>query len=231
MTFFLDRWACWTAQDSPDGVPALDFLPSRTRKRMSSLSRIVMHVGHSLLEGTQVNDVVFASRFGEITRQLTVTEGLIEEDEVTPTNFSYSVFNTPVAVLSLTEGLEGITRAVYAGERSLAQGLMQSILILASGAAERLLFIMADEKVPDFYREIAGGSDSAAGAVGFVLSKDGGGNGWWGTISLHDGDREASSSPMTPADIGSRLGAGDGSDEMVIPGDGFYVLLHRDGGR
>jgi len=169
MTVRIEDWAFWENKEGSADTPELSFLPSRAKRRMSLLSRMSLHVGHSLLKKKHVNDVIFASRYGEITRQLSITNSFLDDGEVSPAEFSYSVFNTPVALLSLSEGLTGLTRAVYSGENSLIHGLLQSLVALKSGAINQLLFIMADEPVPEYYREISSESNLAL-AVGMTLT-------------------------------------------------------------
>jgi len=169
MTVRVVDWIFWENEAGVTNPPELPFLPSRTKRRMSLISQIALHLGHSLMKNNKINDVIFASRYGEITRQLSITDKILEDGEVSPAAFSYSVFNTPVAILSLTEGLTGLTRAVYSGERSFIHGLLQSLVVLESGTINQLLFIMADEPASGYFRELSVESQQPL-AIGMTLS-------------------------------------------------------------
>ena len=169
-------WSSWEGNPDWDSQPKLEFLPSLVKRRFSQLSRMALHVGHELLNSSpsgKINDLVFASRHGELKRQLDVSEALIENGELSPAMFSYSVFNAPAALLSLTNNIKGITRAVYDGSDSFGIGFLQSALLVSSGRVNRLLYVFGEEKTPEVYQGISG--DLAAPfAVGFTLYKQDG---------------------------------------------------------
>ena len=161
MRLGIPQWYFWSRRDEPDIVPSLGFLPVRARRRLSLLSRMTLEAGHSLCADSDVQDVVFSSRYGEIARQLEITEGILDDGEVSPSAFSYSVFNTPVALLSLHEKLKGKTRAVYAGEESFVNGLMQSVLSTGRRQGSPVLYLYADEEIPDAYQALVNSAGPA----------------------------------------------------------------------
>lgn len=171
MKVSIEHWYCWDSGKKMEDVPDLSFLPSRARRRLSKLSRIILEVGHHLCKKSPIDDVIFASRYGELGRQLDITRGLIDENEVSPSLFSSSVFNTPVALLSLHEGIKGKTRAIYGGENSLIRGLLQTILSIKSSDTERILFLFGDEIIPEIYEESQGTYKKSA-AIGLVLGSE-----------------------------------------------------------
>ena len=154
MRVAIESWSAWSTGENFGTLPELTFLASRMKRRMSQLSRMIVQVGHDLMKDNAVNDVVFASRYGELNKQLEITEDLLDDGEVSPAAFSQSVFNTPVALVSLHENVTGITRAVYAGEDSFVRGLLQSIMLVESTEMKRILFLFGDERIPDIYEEL-----------------------------------------------------------------------------
>ena len=142
MKAFVDSWAFWSSGEDFRSVPDLSFLPSRMKRRMSQLSRMIIEIGHTLIQGCAVDDVIFASRYGELNRQLEITEGILDKNEVSPAAFSQSVFNTPVALVSLHEKIKGTTRAICAGEESFMMGASPiDTVIRNAGCRSCTLFI------------------------------------------------------------------------------------------
>ncbi len=164
----VEDYAAWSSEDDWDAVPEVSHLPSRSRRRLSQLTRMVLDVGHRLCAANPIDDVVFASRHGELNRQLEITDGILQAGEVSPSSFGYSVFNTPVALLSLHEGLKGRTRALYDGGGSLVLGLVQAVISLGRSSSGRVLFLYGDERIPETYMPVQKDLQPPA-ALGLVL--------------------------------------------------------------
>ena len=153
-------------------APLLEHLPPVARRRLSQLSRMVLYVGHRLLEERHGMRTYFCSRFGEIVQQKEITGRLIDQGDVRPSAFSLSVFNTPVSLLSIHEGIrEGIS-VLLAGENSMVNGLAALLAQMERSPKEEYLLLFADEMLPEEYRTLTE-SDGRPFAFGLILSSEG----------------------------------------------------------
>ncbi len=168
-----EDWLAWARGEKSIEVsskaPSISHVDAMFKRRLSQLTRMTLHVGHEALEGKPSMRMVFASMAGEINQQYKITERLIEDGEVSPSNFSLSVFNTPVAALSITEkSTKGYT-ACYPGDDVFATGFLEAASSILSGTEQDVLFIVADEAVPDAYASLCDGR-AIPYAIAFVLS-------------------------------------------------------------
>jgi len=168
------EWAAGTRELSATGdVPPLEHVDAMFKRRLSQLTRMTIHVGHEALKGQPPMKICFASTYGEISQQYKITSRLIEEKEVSPANFSLSVFNTPVAALSIVEGnTEGYV-ACYPGVDAFKLALIDSAAALRAGDGTSRLLIVADELIPADYVALQDGINQPY-ALALVLSSESG---------------------------------------------------------
>lgn len=151
-------------------IPPLGHVDAMFKRRFSQLTRMTIQVGHEALAGRPPMRIAFASVYGEIGQQLKITSKLIEENEVSPANFSLSVFNTPVAALTISENnTEGYV-ACYPGARAFRIGFFESAAAILSGSETCRLFITADEMLPEAYAGLQTEPDIPY-ALALVLSR------------------------------------------------------------
>ena len=167
------EWLSWASTSFPltqsAELPSLEFVDPLFKRRFSQLTRMTIQVGHEALSGRPPMKISFASVYGEITQQHRITTKLIEENEVSPAHFSLSVFNTPVAALSIVEkNTEGYV-ACYPGMDSFKVGFLESAAAILSGAETSRLFIIADEFLPPDYVPLQDGPNQPY-ALALVLS-------------------------------------------------------------
>ncbi|MBI9109194.1 MAG: beta-ketoacyl synthase chain length factor [Spirochaetales bacterium] len=168
-----EDWQAWScgkkSLSSSFEKPVLDYVPSLFKRRLSQLTRMTIQVGHEVLSGHPPMKLAFASVYGEIGQQLKITKKLVEENEVSPANFSLSVFNTPVAALSIVEkNTEGYV-ACYPGPEAFKTGFLESAAAILAGSDRDRLFITADENIPEEYKALHEGK-SMPYAIALVLS-------------------------------------------------------------
>ncbi len=185
-----EEWAEWAAGErelSATGeVPPLEHVDAMFKRRLSQLTRMTIQVGHEALKGQRPMKICFASAYGEISQQYKITSRLIEEREVSPANFSLSVFNTPVAALSIVEGnTEGYV-ACYPGLDAFRLALVESAAALRAGDGTSRLLIVADELMPAEYVPLQNGINQPY-ALALVLSSEPGP----GRIELREEDFRA----------------------------------------
>jgi hypothetical protein len=153
------EWAEWVAGsrsiERSQAAPPLGHLSSLFKRRLSQLSRMVLHVGHELCPGPRQIRTVFASEYGEIGQQLKLTASLIETGEIAPSAFSLSVFNTPVALLSIAEKNTEGSIVLNAGPAAFETGLWEALALREHSGDPEVLMITADEMIPAPFDELA----------------------------------------------------------------------------
>jgi len=133
----------------------LAFVPAMLRRRLSPLEKLAVAAVRKVepQEGTHV-PVVFASRFGEIQKTEKLMRQFIEEGEISPAGFSFSVHNAAPAVYSLVSKNEKSYTALSGGERTLETGLLDALV-----AELPAIFVYAEESCPTIFEneaEVAG---------------------------------------------------------------------------
>ena len=153
-----DEWAEWAAGrrviERSDAAPSLDHLPVLFKRRLSQVSRMVLHVGHQLSPGPREVKTVYASEYGEVGRQAALTASLAGSGEISPSAFSLSVFNTPVALLSMAEKNTERSVTLNAGPESFETALWESLALQERSGDPEVLMIAADEVIPAPFDEL-----------------------------------------------------------------------------
>lgn len=134
--------------------PKLEFTDPLFRRRLSQISKMTVQVVHDLIEKNPeaVNyKQVFVSFRGEIEREFSINEGIIEDTEIMPAGFSLSVFNTPIALATLSLKLKSGYSVIYPSKENFISALQGAVAPVLCGAEENIIFIYADEYVPSEY--------------------------------------------------------------------------------
>ena len=134
--------------------PKLEYTSPLFRRRLSQITKMTVHVIHSLLENTHINKetkIVFTSLRGEIARTFTVAKDLIQEGMILPAGFSLSVFNTPVSSATLAFGLKGGYSVVYPAKNDFSQAMKAAVAPVLAGTEKEIILVYADELVPEGY--------------------------------------------------------------------------------
>jgi len=150
--------------------PEIAFTDSMFRRRLSRISKMTIQVIHDLLPLEENTKIFFLSFMGELSRQFQINKMLIEEKAVSPSAFSLSVFNAPVALASMALGLKGGYSALYPASNSFIAGLKAAEAALLCGTAENTAFVYADEEAPPEY-ECFSAECPLPTALGLLLSR------------------------------------------------------------
>lgn len=163
----------WKASsENPKEKPKLEFADPLFKRRLSQITRMTIQVVHDLLEAVpEAKDCkqVFVSFRGEIEREFTINQGIIEDTEILPAGFSLSVFNTPIAATSLSLGLKSGYSVIYPSKNDFAAGFTGAAAPVLAGSEEKVIFVYADEYVPDCYGDLQPENNEAM-AFACVLS-------------------------------------------------------------
>ncbi|WP_431261421.1 beta-ketoacyl synthase chain length factor [Roseateles chitinivorans] len=149
-------WPAWLM--TPDlsrlegeAVPALSELPPMTRRRIDPLGRAALQTAFWTQGGLATGPVVFSSRWGEISRSVTLLRQLASGEPLSPTAFSLSVHNASSALYSIARGDTANYAAVSAGAGSAAAAVCEALGLLADGARQ-VLVVSVESALPDPYR-------------------------------------------------------------------------------
>ena len=115
--------------------------------------------------------IFFVSKYGEIKQQYNISKKIVTEHEVSPALFSFSVFNTAVAQLTIFYQNHDRAIAVTCYDNFIDTALLQAISFLNTSDNDKALIVIADEKLPESYEEISK-DDNYSFACSFLISKD-----------------------------------------------------------
>lgn len=118
----------------------LSSIPMNMRRKLSPVGKIAMS---TMLDcyGENSDDIklVYASRYGELERVVKLIKQEHEENEISPTRFSFSVHNSTVGLFSLLKKIYSSYNSIAGGEESFSVGLLDAIM-----NREKTLFCYAE---------------------------------------------------------------------------------------
>lgn len=118
----------------------LSSVPMNMRRKLSPVGKIAMS---TMLDcyGENSDDIklVYASRYGELERVVKLIKQEHEENEISPTGFSFSVHNSTVGLFSLLKKIYSSYNSIAGGEESFSVGLLDAIM-----NREKTLFCYAE---------------------------------------------------------------------------------------
>ena len=170
-----EKWLTGAAEiEKSKAAPKLEYTDPMFRRRLSQISKMTVHVIHDFSEKYGLDKetkVIFVSLRGEIAREFSINQGIIEEKTILPAGFSLSVFNTPVALAAIAFGLTGGYSAIYPSKGDFSSALKTALAAVKSGNEKEVLLVYADELVPECY-----GVDSIPLSFAALLSCEKAGN-------------------------------------------------------
>ncbi|RYF94297.1 MAG: hypothetical protein EON95_05810 [Caulobacteraceae bacterium] len=155
------------------GAAGANAVPMGLRRRMPkfSLAAVRCAVGVAV-PGCEL---VFASRYGDVTTALSLSEAIVAADLLSPSAFSACVHNAAPGLTAQVVGEKSSHTAVAAGDASLAAGLLEAWLRLSSGEARQVIVLFAEQAMPGVYAEFD--HEPAAPFVALALRLSLGGSG------------------------------------------------------
>lgn len=174
----------------PIDIPADLNIAQQLLRRMSHFSKIsLLSAGKAIkdsgfnLTGKAVG-IIQGSVYGPIISGLQAFDDLIDfgDNQLSPTNFSGSVFNTSATYLSLSYGIQGPTLSHTCGMDTLYHSLLTASIWLESGAVDYVLVGIGDEYTSYFddgflsgaphFRSTPGLLPDCEGWTTFLVSRD-----------------------------------------------------------
>lgn len=152
-------------------APALEFVNPMFKRRFSQLTKMTIQVVHDVIEKDSSYSflkVAFSSFYGELKRQFSINKSISCDGEVSPADFSLSVFNAPVAAASIALGLKAGYSAAFSSDRNFKDLLKVASAPVLCGEEEKIIFVYADEETPEEYKSL--GEINKALAFAFIIS-------------------------------------------------------------
>lgn len=167
LNFKVESWSAWAssigqkhqwiewANHNPLGVENCEpfdvsRIPAMKRRRMSSLSKMATSIALECLDGFVEKPVcVFASKNGELTRTMKIIHAMINQEDISPTDFSLSVHNTASGLLSIQTGNKEPFTSVAAGDESFVYGMLEACLLMSRFPTKPVLLVYLDEPLPN----------------------------------------------------------------------------------
>lgn len=106
----------------------LSQVPMLMRRKLSPVGKIALSTMLECYDGSDDLKLCYASRYGELERVLKLIRQKNEENEISPTGFSFSVHNSTIGFFSLLKNLHHSYNSVAAGEDTLAYGLLDAVM-------------------------------------------------------------------------------------------------------
>ena len=224
-----EDWKSWASGgkkiDVNNNTPSLKHLPPISRRRLSQLSKMILEVGHNLNISEGQYNTILCSQNGEITQQNKMTGNLISSDEVRPSVFSLSVFNTPVSLLSIHEKNFAQATVLLSGENGLITGLVSLISQLQSEPDKDVLIFFSDETLPEDYLSLSD-SISYPYAFGCIIGIKTDDRAFKIDYSISNSNSCATDSPKHPLSFLKWL-IGETKDTFTVCQDGMIIELNK----
>lgn len=173
------NWELWASEKTEipclKESPKLEFTDPLFRRRLSQISKMTIQVTHELFENTYINrdtKLVFISLRGEIEREFSINEGIIEDNAILPASFSLSVFNTPIAITTLALKLKGGYSVIYPSKNDFSHALKAAIAPVLAETEKQIILIYADELIPDVYKENHSSKNEPFAFAALISSKE-----------------------------------------------------------
>ena len=116
-------WKEWAAGKTQIALtnesPKLEYTSPLFRRRLSQITKMTVHVVHSLLEKSHIDKetkIVFTSQRGEIARTFSVTKDLVQENMILPASFLWQAGKTLSTPPATTAAV--FTQAVFLSKKA-----------------------------------------------------------------------------------------------------------------
>lgn len=135
-TFYIDNFFYTKQTDNID----VSFIPPIIRRKLSPLDKVFL-LSINNIPTDNIEELVFSSAFGEITRLDNIIQQYKEFNEVSPAQFSGSVHNYPAGFYTLYKKINIPYYAIASGKNSISAGLIKAIF----SSKKNVLFSYADK--------------------------------------------------------------------------------------
>jgi hypothetical protein len=148
--FRLAGWRAWDSARAESETPSA--VPLSLRRRVSPVGQKALRAAWSFPEIATAR-LILASRHGEFGRTLSILDDLGKAQPVSPADFTLSVHNALVGLLSIAAANRRGHTAIAAGAETFGFGLIEAAACLAESPDEPVVLIYFDEPLPGPYAE------------------------------------------------------------------------------
>jgi hypothetical protein len=142
-----DGWVHGNVQPGEGVAPALKSLPPVKRRRLNALGRAAFHCAQQVCGDLQPAGSIFISDHGELTRSVQLLRSVVDDQPLSPNQFSLSVHNAIAGLYSIFEERTAPTLALSAGSEGLGAAFIEAAMMLET-VGDPILLVAYDEPVP-----------------------------------------------------------------------------------
>lgn len=151
----------------------LSLIPAMKRRRMNhqckmAISSALDAVSQQALDSA---NCVFASQHGELARSTKIIHSMIDSGEISPTDFSMSVHNTALGLMSILSKNKQPGTSIAAGDDTFGYGFLEACLQLQAEPDKPVLYVYFDEILPETL-EAFDIDNAGSRCIALVLSAD-----------------------------------------------------------
>lgn len=152
------RWAQKPFLPQGSAVPELPNFPAMMRRRLGRLGRFAVAAVDDVIASAATTDIpiVWASRYGEVSRSLELLFDQARGQPLSPTAFSLSVHNAIGAQHAIARQIRANAVCIAAGPWSAEAGVMEAVSLLHDGA-EAVVLVCHEAPLPDGYHRFEDG--------------------------------------------------------------------------
>ena len=158
-------------QQDEEWQPDTSFIPKRTFRRISRLSKMSLYAAHYAEKAVSQDDLgaaIFCSRYGEIDHTVKVLNAIHEKDFISPMDFSYSVHNTGQGLYSILKDDVRPATVISSRYDCIEQAMVKAYAQL-KGGDKTVLIVYAEDKIPKAFHSLIGDVVTPL-AFGFTVS-------------------------------------------------------------
>ncbi len=152
-----NEWLNWAKalpefpESSLNDVPPLSEMPAMMRRRLNRVGRLACHVAYTCDQGRTTNPIVFASRYGDTDKALSLLADLVKGEPMSPTGFGLSVHNAIAAQYGISRGHLGNAIAIAGAQATVAAAMVEASALLRDGADD-VLVVFYETPLPIGYQ-------------------------------------------------------------------------------
>jgi hypothetical protein len=168
---------------------------------------------------------VLSTRHGELDRTVSLLNSIDSREPLSPADFSMSVHNSLIGLLSMAAGNRGGHTAVSAGSESFCFGLLEAVSCLCERPGQPVILVHQDEAPGAAFAELIPERDVLSPiAIAIAVTR----RQQDGAMAMTMSTRPSDGSPATPDHAGRFLRfVLSGAGEAVSVGDRMIWEWHR----
>jgi len=149
-----DRWRAWARGEvalvDHEETAAVRMMPPLLRRRAHQLGRAALETLYAPTLDYAGQPIVFCSRFGEVTRSLSLLQALAAEGQVSPQEFSMAVHNAILGLFLIAKKSRAPVVALASENQLALSGMVEALTQIAEGVPSVIL-VFCDAPLPSLF--------------------------------------------------------------------------------